>query len=77
MFRNQSGGGDSQTQRRSTTAGIPTVIDRLIQQALAQKLSELFDRTFSNSSYGFRRGEAHSKQWNRRVNTSTADTGMS
>lgn len=34
--------------------GIPTVIDRLIQQAMAQKLSELFDRTFSNSSYGFR-----------------------
>jgi retron-type reverse transcriptase len=32
--------------------GIPTVIDRLIQQAMAQKLSELFDRTFSNSSYG-------------------------
>lgn len=38
--------------------GIPTVIDRLIQQAMAQKLSELFDRTFSNSSYGFRPGRS-------------------
>lgn len=36
--------------------GIPTVIDRLIQQAIAQKLNELFDQTFSNSSYGFRPG---------------------
>lgn len=38
--------------------GIPTVIDRLIQQAMAQKLNELFDRTFSNSSYGFRPGRS-------------------
>jgi RNA-directed DNA polymerase len=34
--------------------GIPCVIDRLIQQAIAQKLSEIFDPTFSESSYGFR-----------------------
>lgn len=38
--------------------GIPTVIDRLIQQAMAQKLNELFDGTFSNSSYGFRPGRS-------------------
>jgi group II intron reverse transcriptase/maturase len=38
--------------------GIPTVIDRLVQQAMAQKLSELFDGTFSNSSYGFRPGRS-------------------
>jgi RNA-directed DNA polymerase len=38
--------------------GIPTVIDRLIQQAMAQKLSELFDGAFSNSSYGFRPGRS-------------------
>jgi len=37
---------------------IPTVIDRLIQQAMAQKLNELFDGTFSNSSYGFRPGRS-------------------
>ncbi len=40
--------------------GIPTVIDRLIQQALAQVLSPIFDPTFSGSSYGFRpRRSAH------------------
>lgn len=36
------------------TLGIPTVIDRLIQQAIAQKLSSLVEPTFSTSSYGFR-----------------------
>lgn len=36
--------------------GIPTVLDRLIQQAIAQKLSELYDGSFSDSSYGFRPG---------------------
>lgn len=34
--------------------GIPTVIDRLIQQALHQVLSPIYDPTFSNWSYGFR-----------------------
>ena len=34
--------------------GIPTVIDRLIQQAMHQVLSPLFDPSFSESSYGFR-----------------------
>jgi len=34
--------------------GIPTVIDRLIQQALQQVLSPLFELSFSESSYGFR-----------------------
>lgn len=34
--------------------GIPTVIDRLVQQAVAQKLSDSYDSTFSMSSYGFR-----------------------
>lgn len=36
--------------------GIPTVIDRLIQQALAQRLSEYYDEKFSNSSFGYRPG---------------------
>ena len=36
--------------------GIPTVIDRLIQQALAQELTPLFEPLFSDSSYGFRPG---------------------
>jgi RNA-directed DNA polymerase len=34
--------------------GIPTVVDRLIQQALQQVLSPLFEPRFSESSYGFR-----------------------
>jgi len=34
--------------------GIPTVIDRLIQQALHQVLSPIFEPSFSESSYGFR-----------------------
>jgi|RifCSP16_2_1023846.scaffolds.fasta_scaffold52605_2 RNA-directed DNA polymerase len=38
--------------------GIPTVLDRLIQQALLQVLSPLFDPDFSESSYGFRPGRS-------------------
>ena len=34
--------------------GIPTVVDRVIQQALAQVLGPLFDPDFSVSSFGFR-----------------------
>ena len=34
--------------------GIPTVIDRVIQQAIALKLSVIYEPLFSNSSYGFR-----------------------
>jgi RNA-directed DNA polymerase len=34
--------------------GIPTVLDRLIQQALHQVLQPIFDPEFSESSYGFR-----------------------
>ncbi|MFP4042606.1 MAG: group II intron reverse transcriptase/maturase [Bacteroidales bacterium] len=36
--------------------GIPTVIDRMIQQAIAQELSLIFDWQFSEYSYGFRPG---------------------
>ena len=36
--------------------GIPTVIDRMIQQALVLVLQPLFERNFSDSSYGFRPG---------------------
>ncbi|MBF0368113.1 MAG: group II intron reverse transcriptase/maturase [Magnetococcales bacterium] len=34
--------------------GIPTVLDRLVQQALNQVLQPIFDEGFSSSSYGFR-----------------------
>lgn len=36
--------------------GIPTVVDRLIQQALYQVLNPLYDPTFTDHSYGFRPG---------------------
>lgn len=36
--------------------GIPTVIDRLIQQAMLQILTPIIDPTFSKHSYGFRPG---------------------
>jgi len=40
--------------------GIPTVVDRLVQQAILQVLEPLLDPTFSESSYGFRpRRSAH------------------
>ena len=34
--------------------GIPTVVDRLIQQAIVQVLSPIYERRFSETSYGFR-----------------------
>jgi RNA-directed DNA polymerase len=45
------GGGERQL-------GIPTVVDRLVQQALLQVLTRLPDPTFSDSSYGFRPGRS-------------------
>jgi len=36
--------------------GIPTVVDRFIQQAINQILQKYWDQTFSESSYGFRPG---------------------
>jgi len=36
--------------------GVPTVLDRVIQQAMAQVLTPLFEPEFSEDSYGFREG---------------------
>jgi len=36
------------------TLGIPTAVDRVLQQAIAQKLSPIFEPQFSETSYGFR-----------------------
>lgn len=38
--------------------GIPTVVDRLVQQAILQVLEPILDPTFSDSSYGFRPGRS-------------------
>jgi len=38
--------------------GIPIVLDRLIQQAISQVITPIFDPEFSESSYGFRPGRS-------------------
>ena len=38
--------------------GIPTGMDRMIQQALQQVMTPLFDPNFSDASYGFRKGRS-------------------
>ena len=38
--------------------GVPTVLDRLLQQAIAQRLVALFEPNFSAQSYGFRPGRS-------------------
>lgn len=38
--------------------GIPTVFDRIIQQAMVQVLSPIFEEQFSETSYGFRPGRS-------------------
>lgn len=38
--------------------GIPTVVDRVIQQAMAQVLSPIYEEQFSEHSYGFRPGKS-------------------
>ena len=38
--------------------GIPTALDRFVQQAVMQVLQQQWDRTFSDSSYGFRPGRS-------------------
>lgn len=38
--------------------GIPTVIDRIIQQAMVQVLSPIFEEQFNDNSFGFRAGKS-------------------
>ena len=38
--------------------GIPTILDRVIQQAISQVLNPIFDPDFSESSFGFRPGRS-------------------
>jgi RNA-directed DNA polymerase len=38
--------------------GIPTAMDRVVQQAIAQKLGDIYEPKFSDSSYGFRPGRS-------------------
>jgi len=50
--------------------GIPTVLDRFIQQALLQVLNDVFEPTFSDPSYGFRPNRSARKRYERRAATS-------
>ena len=43
---------------KKRTLGIPTVVDRVIQQAIAQVLMKIYDPHFSEHSYGFRPGRS-------------------
>jgi len=45
-----------ETKGEYRNLGVPTVVDRVIQQAVAQELIPLFEPQFSGSSYGFRPG---------------------
>jgi len=54
--------------------GIPTVLDRFIQQAVMQVLQRDWDRTFSEHSFGFGRGARRIRQWRRRRRTSRPAT---
>ncbi len=62
--------------------GIPTVIDRLVQQALAQVLQPIFERTFSDSSFGFRPGRSaqqavtRAKEYNEQGNSHVVDIDL-
>jgi len=38
--------------------GIPTVVDRVVQQAIAQQFTPIFEKQFSDNSYGFRPGRS-------------------
>ena len=44
----------SKSDRGVRLLGIPTVIDRMIQQAIARQLTPIFELKFSDNSYGFR-----------------------
>lgn len=48
--------------------GIPTVVDRVVQQATAQQLSRIYDPHFSEYSYGFRPNRSAHQAMNQVVN---------
>jgi len=45
------------TNGRMRPLGIPTALDRTIQQAVAQPISDIYEKIFSEYSYGFRQTE--------------------
>lgn len=63
-------------QGGTRTLGIPTLTDRMIQQALHQVLSPIFEATFSESSYGFRPGRNAIRRSRRPSSTSPKAEGL-
>ncbi|WP_245310068.1 maturase [Bradyrhizobium jicamae] len=57
--------------------GIPTVLDRFIQQAVMQVLQADWDGTFSETSFGFRLGPSRIRRWNGRWRISRPGTPSS
>ena len=59
------------------TLGIPTVQDRMIQQAVSLKLMPIFDKDFSEYSYGFRLGRSayQAVQKSQRIHRSRLQVG--
>ncbi len=52
-------GGDTEAGRRTRQLGIPTVVDRMVQQAILQVLEPLLDPTFLKRATDFAGGGAH------------------
>lgn len=48
----------SKENGKKRNLGIPTVMDRIIQQAMAQIISPIFEEQFNDNSYGFRPGRS-------------------
>jgi RNA-directed DNA polymerase len=59
MSPNRLNGWRYQARRGHKAAGVPTVLDRCIQQALLQVVQAEWDPTFADASYGFRRTVSH------------------
>ena len=55
-FENKNVSGSNRPWRRKL--GIPSALDRFLQQAVLQVLQPIFDPTFSDCSYGFRPGRS-------------------
>ena len=47
-------GRNTKGERKNKKLGIPTVVDRVVQQAIAQVLTPIYEKQFSETSYGFR-----------------------
>lgn len=56
--------------------GIPTVVDRFVQQAVAQVLTIVYEPLFSDDSFGFRPGRSAHDALRRVLNVATLMTGI-